>query len=52
LELFEKETFGQTRILIFEGLKEGETIKVPYYHEDEESSGILMAGLLYEIGNR
>jgi hypothetical protein len=52
LELIDKETSGQTRIYIFEGLKEGEILKVPFFFENESSLGMMTVGLIYEIASR
>lgn len=52
LELIDKETAGQTRIYIFEGLKEGEILKVPFFCENDSSLGMITVGLIYEVGAR
>jgi hypothetical protein len=52
LELIDKEIAGSTKMLIFEGLKEGEVLKIPFFCENDNSSGMMVAGLIYEIGSR
>jgi hypothetical protein len=52
LEISGRELAGQKRINVFENVKEGEVIKVPFYVDRNGSCGIIIIGLVYEINQR
>jgi len=47
LEFMSKEIAGQQKIFVYEALKEGEVIKIPFYTDDNYTCGMLTVGLIY-----
>jgi len=43
---------GDKKINIYENLKEGEVIKVPFYVDSNSSCGAIVVGLIYEINQK
>jgi hypothetical protein len=43
---------GTKKIYIFEGLKEGEIIKIAYYNDNNCNAGVITVGLIYEIAGK
>jgi hypothetical protein len=40
------------RVNIYESLKEGEVVKLPFYMDKNTCCGVIAVGLLYEVGQK